>query len=298
MRSDRPSRKAGATHQLPRKQIMANFSQSPCYSPKFISALSQVAEWHKFQIRKVGNVPYISHLLSVAALVFENGGSEDEAIAALCHDAVEDVGIELSEIEIFGSNVAKIVSALSEDKSLPKSDRKAAYIQSIDNSNKSVALVSACDKLHNLRGYCQSPQLVKPDVIAFYVQLYPIYENWLDRNVFADPQHPILKEMKDLIEEKLLKFFSVYISINLDGEEILRVWGEFRPITGRHLRVATSEQIINMGFSADWEAMPDVLKLADGEFKKADLKSRQDALRPEPDPQLESFYSAIGRRLD
>lgn len=279
---------------------MANFSQVPCYSPRFISALSQVAEWHKYQIRKVGNIPYVSHLMSVAALVFENGGCEDEAIAALCHDAVEDVDIPLSQIEgLFGSKVAKIVDALSEDKAISKDDRKAAYVESIANSNKSVALVSACDKLHNLRGYCRNPELVKPDIIQFYCQLYPVYKDWLDFKSL-DPVHPVIKEMKDLIEEKLLRLFSVYISVDLDGDEILKIWREYRPIAivGKYLKVATSRQIIDIAFSQEWEAMPEVLKLADGEFQKADLKSQQEALKSAPDSQLEEFYSAIGRRLN
>lgn len=62
---------------------MANFSQTPVYSNRFIDALSQVADWHQYQVRKQNNIPYISHLMTVAALVMENGGDEDEAIAAL-----------------------------------------------------------------------------------------------------------------------------------------------------------------------------------------------------------------------
>lgn len=277
---------------------MANFIEFPCYSPRFISALSQVAEWHKFQVRKMGNVPYISHLLSVSALVFESGGSEDEAIAALCHDAVEDVGIELSQIEeLFGETVAAIVAKLSEDDSLEKVDRKAAYIRTIDNSNYSVALVSACDKLHNLRGYCQSPQLVKPDIIEFYIQLFDVYKIWLDRNSLYF-QHPVIFEMWELIENKLLRVFSVYVGKNYEDEDLLRYWVSDRPMSGKHLRVATSSDIIDMAFSKDWEEMPEILKLADGEFKKADLKSQQDALKPQADPQLEALYRAMGRRLD
>lgn len=279
---------------------MANFSETPCYGDRFVLALQKVSEWHRFQVRKVGNVPYTSHLLTVAALVWENGGTEDEAIAALAHDSLEDVAIPLEDIQaLFGKRVADIVDALSEDKTLPKSDRKAAYVNAIANSNKSVALVSACDKLHNLRGYCRNPELIKPDVVEFYCQLYPVYRDWLCPSIL-DPVHPLIEEMGNLISQKLLNIFSVYVSLNWEGENILKYWGDnpHDPIANPSMRVASSQNILDMAFSSDWKIMPTDLKLADGKFKKAELKARQEALRSPRDPQLEEFYSAIGRRLD
>ncbi len=59
---------------------------------RFINALVYAAHLHANQVRKDGKVPYIAHLLSVAALVLEDGGTEDEAIAGLLHDAIEDQG--------------------------------------------------------------------------------------------------------------------------------------------------------------------------------------------------------------
>lgn len=173
---------------------MANFLESPVYSPRFAKALLLIAEYHKFQVRKQNNIPYISHLMSVSALVFEAGGTEEEAIAGLCHDLAEDVCntiFPILKLE-FGDRVAQIVSALTEDKALPKEQRKKAYAQSVANSDRSVALVSAADKLHNIRCYAQTPALFKPEVAAFYAKLIPVYVEKLGTN------HPFVKEMIDI----------------------------------------------------------------------------------------------------
>ena len=65
---------------------------------RFDEALVFASQVHNDQLRKGTKIPYIAHLLSVTALVLEHGGSEDEAIAALLHDAVEDCGVEVKEI--------------------------------------------------------------------------------------------------------------------------------------------------------------------------------------------------------
>ncbi|MEI8132902.1 MAG: HD domain-containing protein, partial [Leptolinea sp.] len=79
---------------------------------RFKEALCYATDLHAEQIRKGSGVPYVAHLLGVASLVLEYGGSEDEAIAALLHDAVEDQGGQKTRQEIaqrFGENVAQIV---------------------------------------------------------------------------------------------------------------------------------------------------------------------------------------------
>jgi GTP pyrophosphokinase len=119
---------------------------------------------HQQQKRKGTDIPYISHLMAVASLALEHGGSEGEAIAALLHDAAEDQGGEptLAEIwERFGSEVAEIVRACSD--SLVASgeakqnwrQRKQAYMERIAQESPSTQLVSACDKLHNARSLLQ-----------------------------------------------------------------------------------------------------------------------------------------------
>lgn len=138
---------------------MAKFSDNSQYSDRYIQALQWAAQLHRFQVRKNGS-PYIVHLLSVSALVLENGGSEDEAIAALLHDCVEDVNVKASQIKKrFGKEVAAIVQAVTENKG--QDDwmlRKLEYIDSIvadvrKRQDRGAALVATCDKLHNLRSY-------------------------------------------------------------------------------------------------------------------------------------------------
>jgi GTP pyrophosphokinase len=122
---------------------------------RFTAAFTYAAELHGDQVRKGSGVPYIAHLMSVAALALENGADEDEAIAALLHDAVEDQGGDATREEIhrrFGKNVTEIVNGLTDTDTWPKPpwrQRKEAYIAHLANASPSVLLVSICDKLHN-----------------------------------------------------------------------------------------------------------------------------------------------------
>lgn len=115
---------------------------------------------HQNQRRKGTGIPYIAHILGVAALAIEYGANEDEAIGALLHDAAEDGGGEATLAEIrarFGDAVADIVLGCSdslvedpEDK-LPWLERKENYLAHLEHASSSVLLVSAADKLHNVR---------------------------------------------------------------------------------------------------------------------------------------------------
>jgi GTP pyrophosphokinase len=126
-------------------------------STRFEEALVFTARLHAKQVRKGTTIPYISHLLGVASIVLEQGATEDEAIAALLHDAVEDQGglPTLEEIRRrFGGNVAEIVYGCTDAEITPKPPwrtRKEAYLAHIRESSPSVRLVSAADKLHNAR---------------------------------------------------------------------------------------------------------------------------------------------------
>ena len=127
------------------------------YTSRFEDALVYAARLHTDQLRKGKPIPYISHLLAVTAIVIENGGTEDEAIAALLHDAVEDQGgrPRLEKIrKIFGENVANIVDGCSDSWETPKPawrKRKEEYIAHLVSHSPSVWLVSCADKLHNAR---------------------------------------------------------------------------------------------------------------------------------------------------
>jgi (p)ppGpp synthase/HD superfamily hydrolase len=126
-------------------------------SPRFEAALVMAAQLHAAQTRKGTETPYVSHLLSVSSLVLENGGTEDQAIAALLHDAVEDQGGKdtLERIrDHFGSGVADIVDHCTDAYVEPKPEwrqRKETYIEEIQGMPASAALVSCADKLHNAR---------------------------------------------------------------------------------------------------------------------------------------------------
>jgi (p)ppGpp synthase/HD superfamily hydrolase len=142
---------------------------------RFVSALTYAHEIHQGQRRKGTGIPYIAHVLGVAAIAMEYGADEDEAIGALLHDAAEDGGGEATLAEIrarFGDAVGDIVLGCSdslvedpEDK-LPWRDRKENYLAHLENASQSVCLVSAADKLHNVRSIIRDYHLHGDDVWA------------------------------------------------------------------------------------------------------------------------------------
>ncbi|MCJ7715710.1 MAG: HD domain-containing protein [Anaerolineales bacterium] len=131
---------------------------------RFEEALVFAFRLHKDQLRKQSQIPYISHLLAVTALVLENGGSENQAIAALLHDAVEDQGgyDTLQDIKSrFGEEVACIVDGCTDAYLKPKPDwkeRKIDYLEKIKYADDTVLLVSLADKVHNARSILKDLQ--------------------------------------------------------------------------------------------------------------------------------------------
>jgi (p)ppGpp synthase/HD superfamily hydrolase len=124
---------------------------------KFLRAFLFAAEKHKDQPRKTTSIPYVAHLMGVASLVLEAGGDEDLAISALLHDVVEDCGGApmLKEVRRrFGDRVAKIVDGCTDADTNPKPpwrDRKEHYIRHLRDADAETRLVSAADKLNNVR---------------------------------------------------------------------------------------------------------------------------------------------------
>ncbi len=124
---------------------------------RFERALLFAARKHAGQIRKGTPAPYISHLMGVAGLVLEAGGDEDLAIAGLLHDVVEDCGGApmLNEVRRrFGKRVAHVVEGCTDTDLVPKPpwrERKENYIKHLRTADVDVHLVSAADKVHNLR---------------------------------------------------------------------------------------------------------------------------------------------------
>ena len=137
---------------------------------RFTSAVDYARIAHAAQVRKGTDIPYITHLLGVAALVIEFGGNEDQAIAGLLHDTIEDCGEahEGTIREQFGDVIAKIVVACTDGTAEGKAahdgpdvrkrdwfERKRAHLAHLGTAPGDVLLVSACDKLHNARSIVQ-----------------------------------------------------------------------------------------------------------------------------------------------
>ncbi len=126
-------------------------------SPDFAEALVYATAVHGGQLRKKTQIPYIGHLLGVAAIALEYGAEETEAIGALLHDAVEDGGGPERQREIekrFGKKVGAIVAGCTDSDETPKPpwrERKEKYIAHLADASASIRLVSAADKLHNAR---------------------------------------------------------------------------------------------------------------------------------------------------
>jgi GTP diphosphokinase / guanosine-3',5'-bis(diphosphate) 3'-diphosphatase len=124
-----------------------------------IQAAHIVAEWHANQRRKgAAAEPYVDHLLEVAALVSEVTTDPDVIIAALCHDAIEDQQIPADTIaNYFGRHVADIVLEVTDDKTLPKAQRKALQVSTAAGKSREARLVKIADKISNVRSIKRSP---------------------------------------------------------------------------------------------------------------------------------------------
>lgn len=130
-------------------------------TPRFEEALVLANTLHRNQRRKGTDIPYVAHLLGVAAIALEIGADEDQAIAALLHDAVEDQGGQptLQEIRTrFGERVAAMVEANTDGEpdvatgaKAPWRERKEAYLAGMAHKNADALLVSLADKTHNAR---------------------------------------------------------------------------------------------------------------------------------------------------
>ncbi len=178
---------------------------------RFETALIYAFRTHSGQKRKGTEIPYISHLLSVSALVMEAGGTEDEVIAALLHDAVEDQGglERLEEIRAqFGANVAIIVEGCTDSFETPKPEwweRKRWYLEHLPEANPSVLLVSVADKLHNsrciLKDYRELGEALwgrfnagKEGTLWYYRELVTAYQK-------AEAPHKLVAELDRVVAE-------------------------------------------------------------------------------------------------
>ena len=146
------------------------------YGKPYRKALKAAAKWHGDHRKKGSGIPYISHLLTVSALVWEDGGSETEAIAALLHDAVEDGKADLETIrEKFGRDVADIVDDCSDatpaegEAKAPWFDRKVDHlgklrVVAVSDRAEATMRVTAADKLANIRAVLVDHRAGAPDL--------------------------------------------------------------------------------------------------------------------------------------
>lgn len=189
------------------------------YSTTRISAAFALAALvHEKQTRKSTDIPYISHPMAVAAQVAVWGGSEDQFIAALLHDVVEDGGAQYMPVieEHFGKHVLDLVMACSDaapQRGQPKGawiERKEKYIANLRSAADEVLLISAADKWHNLAsiladakqlGEVVFDRFIRQDlertdkkkmVLWYYKELLAVYR---ERNV------PVVVELENLLNE-------------------------------------------------------------------------------------------------
>lgn len=196
---------------------MSERTTSPKLTGQFAKALVYAEAKHHTQTRKGGaNIPYIGHLLSVAAMVIEAGGDETQAMAALLHDAVEDAGgpPTLEEIrENFGADVAAIVSECSDTDQTPKPPwrkRKEDYIAHLGEASDRTILVSLADKVDNARATLRDLRIEgagvwerfsvhdPQDHIWYYDGLLKVYKS-RSKSWLVDELERVLNELKRLV---------------------------------------------------------------------------------------------------
>lgn len=164
-------------------------TSQPLLTSRFMDAFAMAAGIHAAQLRKGTSIPYLAHLMSVAALVLEHGGSENTAIAGLLHDAVEDsddgADTEARIRSRFGADVARIVAGCSDTIAVPGQpkpswlERKTTYLEHLAaQPDPDVLLVSACDKLHNARCILADLRAIGPALWDRFSQPDPAAQLW------------------------------------------------------------------------------------------------------------------------
>ena len=188
--------------------------------PRFKDALEFAISVHAGQVRKGTSVPYAAHLLAVCSLVLTNGGSEEQAIAALLHDSLEDHPEKVSATEIkqrFGPLVMKLVAACTDTPAdyvggpkPPWRDRKVAYIDQIRSAGPEGSIVSLADKLDNARAIVDDYRQVgdalwsrfsagKDEQLWYYRELVAAFQQTGVRGPMMDELERLVKELSRLM---------------------------------------------------------------------------------------------------
>lgn len=176
---------------------------------RIAQALALAVEAHDGQKRKGTTIPYIAHPMGVASIALEHGADEDQAMAALLHDAVEDGGAQYSQRirNQFGDRVADIVAGCTDGvpdengRKAPWKERKESYISHLRQASDDVLLVSGADKLHNARAIVEDLLRIGPKVFDRFTatkeQTIWYYETLA--SVFANRGTPISQALTDTV---------------------------------------------------------------------------------------------------
>ena len=192
-----------------------------CYSLRFLAALDVAAVMFATTRRKKTRIPYVAHLLGVCAIVLEHGGTEDEAIAALLHDTLEDITPTKrarKTVRAFGDDVYGIVVGCTDGTPNKKGkkaswrERREVYVAALGHEPRSVLLVSAADKLHNARAIVADLRVIgdtvwkrfnapKDDILWYYGAAVDAFRaNPAHHAALVDELGRVVLEMRRLAE--------------------------------------------------------------------------------------------------
>lgn len=202
-------------------------------SPRFRAALGYAAELHDRQTRKATDIPYIAHLMGVSSIAIEYGAGEDEAIAALLHDAVEDCGGRsvLDTIRSrFGPLVADIVEACTDTFEHPKPEwieRKARYVAHLPYAASEARRVSAADKLYNATAILRDYRRIGFEVFdRFNKSKWHViwYYRSLAHAFLTTEDNELNRELRRVVDD--LEGLVITDSANSERLERARIYGE------------------------------------------------------------------------
>ncbi len=172
-------------------------------------ALALAVEAHTGQKRKGTDIPYVAHPMGVASIALDHGADEEQAMAALLHDAIEDGGAKYAQLirDKFGDRVADIVEGCTDGipddsgKKAPWKIRKEQYLAHLKNASDDVLLVSGSDKLHNARAIVEDLLRIGTAVYDRFTatkeQTLWYYESLA--NIFSERGTPVSASLNDAV---------------------------------------------------------------------------------------------------
>jgi (p)ppGpp synthase/HD superfamily hydrolase len=188
---------------------MGKTSEDSLYSERLDDALAFVAETFRKITRKDGGTAYLWHLLAVASMVGDAGGDEDQVIAGLLHDYLEDIdgGSTAILTSRWGQRVASLVEDLSDSTTRPKPpwrERKEQHIARVRTAPPAAKLIALCDKLHNARSTLRDLAAIgdavwdrfnapKQDTLWYY--------RAMSAAIAVDFRHPLLAELEVVVRQ-------------------------------------------------------------------------------------------------